>query len=181
MIKSYGQLDKVSRGVNRHFGQQKNGNRLVSVPVFGRDEATRTPDPYVPNVVRDQLRYIPIAVKRVQRYDVFCKRRNFFAIIFPSPLKFLALSVAWACVCGIACGIFRVAARELCGARVGLLVVRAYLVWTRDRSFGRVVGLPLDCGNSLTLAANKHFCEVAGLLVNYRNRLKEVKKDIFCA
>ena len=26
-----------------------------------RDEATRTPDPYVPNVVRYQLRYIPIA------------------------------------------------------------------------------------------------------------------------
>ena len=25
-----------------------------------RDEATRTPDPYVPNVVRYQLRYIPI-------------------------------------------------------------------------------------------------------------------------
>ena len=28
--------------------------------LFGRDEATRTPDPYVPNVVRYQLRYIPI-------------------------------------------------------------------------------------------------------------------------
>ena len=27
--------------------------------LFGRDEATRTPDPYVPNVVRYQLRYIP--------------------------------------------------------------------------------------------------------------------------
>ena len=27
-----------------------------------RDEATRTPDPYVPNVVRYQLRYIPICV-----------------------------------------------------------------------------------------------------------------------
>ena len=26
-----------------------------------RDEATRTPDPYVPNVVRYQLRYIPIS------------------------------------------------------------------------------------------------------------------------
>ena len=31
-----------------------------SLPV-GRNEATRTPDPYVPNVVRYQLRYIPIA------------------------------------------------------------------------------------------------------------------------
>ncbi len=28
-----------------------------------RDEATRTPDPYVPNVVRYQLRYIPIALR----------------------------------------------------------------------------------------------------------------------
>ena len=34
-----------------------------------RDEATRTPDPYVPNVVRYQLRYIPIL--RVQRYALF--------------------------------------------------------------------------------------------------------------
>ena len=38
-----------------------------------RDEATRTPDPYVPNVVRYQLRYIPIARKRVQSYYFFCK------------------------------------------------------------------------------------------------------------
>ena len=29
-------------------------------PYFCRNEATRTPDPYVPNVVRYQLRYIPI-------------------------------------------------------------------------------------------------------------------------
>ena len=27
---------------------------------FGREEATRTPDPYVPNVVRYQLRYFSI-------------------------------------------------------------------------------------------------------------------------
>ena len=33
---------------------------MKQVPaVIGRDEATRTPDPYVPNVVRYQLRYIP--------------------------------------------------------------------------------------------------------------------------
>ena len=31
-------------------------------PFVCRDEATRTPDPYVPNVVRYQLRYIPIAL-----------------------------------------------------------------------------------------------------------------------
>ena len=31
-----------------------------------RDEATRTPDPSVPNVVRYQLRYIPFAGAKVQ-------------------------------------------------------------------------------------------------------------------
>ena len=49
---------------------------------FGRDEATRTPDPYVPNVVRYQLRYIPIFGNRMQRYAVFLKyvqkRGDFF-------------------------------------------------------------------------------------------------------
>ena len=43
---------------------------------IGRDEATRTPDPYVPNVVRYQLRYIPLrgfGVKRLQRYGNFLK------------------------------------------------------------------------------------------------------------
>ena len=37
---------------------------VIRIPYYcgalGRDEATRTPDPYVPNVVRYQLRYIPI-------------------------------------------------------------------------------------------------------------------------
>ena len=33
-------------------------------PLIGRDEATRTPDPYVPNVVRYQLRYIPMAFEK---------------------------------------------------------------------------------------------------------------------
>ena len=32
----------------------------------GRDEATRTPDPYVPNVVRYQLRYIPMQKQALQ-------------------------------------------------------------------------------------------------------------------
>ncbi len=36
-----------------------------------RDEATRTPDPYVPNVVRYQLRYIPIAGAKIrQKYEI---------------------------------------------------------------------------------------------------------------
>ncbi len=33
---------------------------MLPSPFCGRDEATRTPDPYVPNVVRYQLRYIPM-------------------------------------------------------------------------------------------------------------------------
>ena len=33
--------------------------KAVAETVYSRDEATRTPDPYVPNVVRYQLRYIP--------------------------------------------------------------------------------------------------------------------------
>ncbi len=32
------------------------------LPFFCRDDRTRTGDPYVPNVVRYQLRYIPIAM-----------------------------------------------------------------------------------------------------------------------
>ncbi len=33
---------------------------IKSFVAFCRNEATRTPDPYVPNVVRYQLRYIPL-------------------------------------------------------------------------------------------------------------------------
>ena len=32
------------------------------LPFFSRDDQSRTGDPYVPNVVRYQLRYIPIAM-----------------------------------------------------------------------------------------------------------------------
>ena len=35
--------------------------QMILFPSRCRDEATRTPDPYVPNVVRYQLRYIPIS------------------------------------------------------------------------------------------------------------------------
>ena len=44
-----------------------------------RDEATRTPDPYVPNVVRYQLRYIPMS-KRIFRFRR-CKGRDKSAIM----------------------------------------------------------------------------------------------------
>ena len=40
-----------------------------------RDEATRTPDPYVPNVVRYQLRYIPICVCKGKKKKM--KRKRF--------------------------------------------------------------------------------------------------------
>ena len=43
---------------------------------FGRDEATRTPDPYVPNVVRYQLRYIPMRVFDVSKSE--CKGSTFY-------------------------------------------------------------------------------------------------------
>ena len=55
--------------------------------VLSRDEATRTPDPYVPNVVRYQLRYIPIAVKRVQRYIFFLNYVHFFGEKFADTQK----------------------------------------------------------------------------------------------
>ena len=56
-----------------------------------RDEATRTPDPYVPNVVRYQLRYIPIslplqalfseiACKGTAIFRNTCIKRRFFLI-----------------------------------------------------------------------------------------------------
>ena len=39
---------------------KKTAGRKVQLMYFGRDDPTRTDDPYVPNVVRYQLRYIPI-------------------------------------------------------------------------------------------------------------------------
>ena len=47
--------------------EQKSGGSLLTLRLtgIGRDEATRTPDPYVPNVVRYQLRYIPNADAKV--------------------------------------------------------------------------------------------------------------------
>ena len=42
----------------------------------GRDEATRTPDPYVPNVVRYQLRYIPKPFTG-DSFEIACKGSTF--------------------------------------------------------------------------------------------------------
>ena len=69
-----------------------------------RDEATRTPDPYVPNVVRYQLRYIPILLvrllNRLQSYGIFLKYVQglgiflFFmlTIVFPELQELVALA-----------------------------------------------------------------------------------------
>ena len=58
-------------------------NSVLNQICVSRDEATRTPDPYVPNVVRYQLRYIPIksdekAQKRKLRLPRYC---NFFKYV----------------------------------------------------------------------------------------------------
>ena len=44
---------------------------------ISRDEATRTPDPYVPNVVRYQLRYIPIDFRL---HEIGCKGSAFLRV-----------------------------------------------------------------------------------------------------
>ena len=41
------------------------------LPFFCRDDRTRTGDPYVPNVVRYQLRYIPIALLANAKIIIF--------------------------------------------------------------------------------------------------------------
>ena len=71
---------------------------ITTFAFSSRDEATRTPDPYVPNVVRYQLRYIPIL--RVQSYCYFLKyvqKRRFFllfmlTVVFAELLEFIALA-----------------------------------------------------------------------------------------
>ena len=42
--------------------------------MFGRDDPTRTDDPYVPNVVRYQLRYIPFFFSDVSGFSLKEKR-----------------------------------------------------------------------------------------------------------
>ena len=64
------------------FSNEKS-SKTVCFAALCRDEATRTPDPYVPNVVRYQLRYIPflfcsMTEKRVQRYGFFLNHIHIF-------------------------------------------------------------------------------------------------------
>ena len=82
----------------------KNDKWLIRQPfvlfVLGREEATRTPDPYVPNVVRYQLRYFPIpplqaffskiGCKGTEFFRKSCKKSNFFLNLFFELLEFVA-------------------------------------------------------------------------------------------
>ena len=58
--------DSVARYCQRNFISDVAGDNINKKPLLlqwffsCRNEATRTPDPYVPNVARYQLRYIPI-------------------------------------------------------------------------------------------------------------------------
>lgn len=61
-ISNFNKVSKTKRG------QHAVSNLLTS---FGRDYWTRTSDPYVPNVVRYQLRYIPFLFCE-------CKGKAFF-------------------------------------------------------------------------------------------------------
>ena len=59
--------DSVARYCQRNFISDVAGDNINKKPLLlqwffsCRNEATRTPDPYVPNVVRYQLRYISFA------------------------------------------------------------------------------------------------------------------------
>ena len=59
------------------FSSKEKGLTESAKPFSCRNEATRTPDPYVPNVVRYQLRYIPIALVSSR---LRCKGRYNFGI-----------------------------------------------------------------------------------------------------
>ena len=58
--------------------KQKKCQAKKTLDTFGRKEETRTPDPYVPNVVRYQLRYFPIVAKDNAKLKVFIVTHNSF-------------------------------------------------------------------------------------------------------
>ena len=69
---------------------------MLTCRLFCRDEATRTPDPYVPNVVRYQLRYIPMrfllfAVS--SKPKSICKGTSFFANRNKKPCLFVFVNM----------------------------------------------------------------------------------------
>ena len=61
-----------------HLPKTKKVSSKKTLDTFGRKEETRTPDPYVPNVVRYQLRYFPIVSKDNAKLKVFIVTHNSF-------------------------------------------------------------------------------------------------------
>ena len=67
--------------------KRKSDNRKCSFVALCRKEATRTPDPYVPNVVRYQLRYFPPSfaqalLKRGKVMDIFSLREILLLLFY---------------------------------------------------------------------------------------------------
>ena len=63
------------------YPKSRQTKRMVRKPYFCREEATRTPDPYVPNVVRYQLRYFSKKRAKVLLFFDICKFFcNYFAL-----------------------------------------------------------------------------------------------------
>ena len=58
----------------------------MKVKPRSRNEATRTPDPYVPNVVRYQLRYIPIAFEKWCHQESNRGHKDFQSFALPTEL-----------------------------------------------------------------------------------------------
>ena len=67
---------------------------------IGRKEAIRTPDPYVPNVVRYQLRYFPICGCKFTLYFLYMERVGAF-ICCPIKAAYYFFTATFMNTCGI--------------------------------------------------------------------------------
>ena len=84
--------DSVARYCQRNFISDVAGDNINKKPLLlqwffsCRNEATRTPDPYVPNVVRYQLRYIPIAFEKWCHQESNRGHKDFQSFALPTEL-----------------------------------------------------------------------------------------------
>jgi hypothetical protein len=77
---------KQEKQTTRTKGHTKTASLVSLLSSCGRDDRTRTGDPYVPNVVRYQLRYIPplalkersLFLKRGAKIRYFSETRQFY-------------------------------------------------------------------------------------------------------
>ena len=66
-----------SKGNTRQDLKKNDGKSFLPSSEMCRNEATRTPDPYVPNVVRYQLRYIPsLAAAKILQKLIIHNRKH---------------------------------------------------------------------------------------------------------